>query len=68
MDTTTFIILLSAAIILLLLIIVGILVWLNYRKDCVINDKNQAIVREVRRNQTIIDKAVQNGVSRAALL
>lgn len=42
--------------------------WLNYRKDCVINDKNQAIVREVRRNQTIIDKAVQNGVSRAALL
>ena len=68
MDTTIFIILLSAAIILLLLIIVGVLLWHNFRKDRVIHDKNEAIVREIRRNQTLIDKAVQNGVNRAALL
>ena len=52
----------------LLLIIVGVLLWHNFRKDRVIHDKNEAIVREIRRNQTLINKAVQNGVNRAALL
>jgi hypothetical protein len=39
-----------------------------HRKDEDIKLKNDVIIHEVRRNQAIIDKAVQNGVSRAALL
>jgi len=30
--------------------------------------KNDVIVREIRRNQKLIDKAVQNGVKRSAML
>lgn len=33
-----------------------------------LKEKNDVIVREVRRNQTLIDRAVQQGVSRAAML
>ena len=48
--------------------VVVVLLWLIHRKDEDIKLKNGVIIHEVRRNQTLIDKAVQNGVSRAALL
>jgi hypothetical protein len=37
-------------------------------KDEDLKQKNDVIIREVRRNQNIIDKAVGQGVNRAALL
>ena len=55
-------------IIAVLTAVVVVLLWLMHRKDEDIKLKNDVIIHEVRRNQTIIDKAVQNGVSRAALL
>ena len=67
METTTIIYLLIGIITLLL----GIIIfqgWLMLRKNDEIEKKNDVIVREVRRNQTLIDRAVQHGISRAALL
>ena len=37
-------------------------------KSYELKEKNDVIVREVRRNQELIDRAVQNGVRRAAML
>ncbi len=48
--------------------VVVVLLWLMHRKDEDIKQKNDVISRGVRRNQTIIDKAVGQGVNRAALL
>ena len=67
MQTST-IILMLVGIVAVLTVVVVVLLWLMHRKDEDIKQKNDVIVREVRRNQSIIDKAVQNGVSRAALL
>jgi sensor domain CHASE-containing protein len=55
-------------IVAVLMAVVVVLLWLIHRKDEDIKLKNDVIIHEVRRNQTLIDKAVQNGVSRAALL
>ena len=55
-------------IVAVLTVLVVVLLWLMHRKEEDIKLKNDVIIHEVRRNQTIIDKAVQNGVSRAALL
>ncbi len=47
--------------------VVIVLLWLMHRKDEDLRAKNDVIIHEVRRNQTIIDKAVAHGVNRAAL-
>ena len=47
--------------------LVVVLLWLMHRKDEDLRAKNDVIIHEVRRNQNIIDKAVGQGVSRAAL-
>ena len=47
--------------------VVIVLLWLMHRKDEDLRAKNNVIIHEVRRNQTIIDKAVAHGVNRAAL-
>ena len=52
----------------LLAIVVGFLVLHLFRKSDELRQKNDVIVREVRRNQELIDRAVQNGVKRAAML
>ena len=48
--------------------VVVVLLWLMHRKDEDLRAKNDVIIHEVRRNQNIIDKAVGQGVNRAALL
>jgi len=65
---TSPIILMLIGIVAVLMAVVVVLLWLIHRKDEDIKLKNDVIIHEVRRNQTLIDKAVQNGVSRAALL
>ena len=67
MQTST-IILMLVGIVALLTAIVVVLLWLMHRKDEDLKQKNDVIIREVRRNQNIIDKAVGQGVNRAALL
>ena len=47
--------------------VVIVLLWRMHRKDEDLRAKNDVIIHEVRRNQTIIDKAVAHGVNRAAL-
>ena len=49
-------------------IVVGMLVLRLFHKNDELKEKNDVIVREIRRNQKLIDKAVQNGVNRAAML
>ena len=66
MQTST-IILMLVGIIAVLTAVIVVLLWLMHRKDEDIKQKNDVIIREVRRNQTLIDKAVGQGVSRAAL-
>ena len=67
METTTLIILMAAALV-ILAIVVGLLVIHLINKNDEMKEKNDVIVREVRRNQLLIDRAVQNGVNRAAML
>ena len=64
---TTIIILMAAALV-VLAVILGLLVLLLIHKNYELKEKNDVIVREVRRNQELIDRAVQNGVRRAAML
>jgi len=59
---------LMAAALVVLAVVVGLLVLRLFRKNDELKEKNDVIVREIRRNQKLIDKAVQNGVSRAAML
>ena len=66
-ETTTLIVLLAVAL-LVLAVVVGVLVVQLFHKNDELREKNDVIVREVRRNQTLIDRAVQNGVSRSAML
>ena len=66
MQTST-IILMLVCIIAVLTAVVVVLLWQMHRKDENLRAKNDVIIHEVRRNQTLIDKAVGQGVSRAAL-
>ncbi len=66
MQTST-IILMLVCIIAVLTAVVVVLLWQMHRKDEDLRAKNDVIIHEVRRNQTLIDKAVGQGVSRAAL-
>ncbi len=56
--TTTIIILLSSAVVLLVLLI-AVLVWRNIRQSDELRQKNDVIVREVRRNQALIHHSPQ---------
>ena len=67
MDTTTLMILM-AAVLVILAIVVGVLVLHLLNKNDELRQKNEVIVREVRRNQELVDRAVQNGVSRSVLI
>lgn len=67
METTTLMILMAAALV-ILAIVIGVLVLRLFHKNDELKDKNDVIVREVRRNQQLIDRAVQNGVKRAAMM
>ena len=67
MDTTTLMILMAAALV-ILAIVVGVLVLHLLNKNDELRQKNEVIVREVRRNQELVDRAVQNGVSRSVLI
>lgn len=67
MEMTTMIILMAAALV-VLAVILGLLVLHLIHKNYELKEKNDVIVREVRRNQELIDRAVQNGVRRAAML
>ena len=66
-ETTTLIVLLAVALV-VMSVVVGALVVRLIHKNNELKEKNDVIVREVRRNQTLIDRAVQQGVSRAAML
>ena len=67
MEMTTMMILMATAL-LVLAVVVGLLVLHLIHKSDELKAKNDVIVREVRRNQELIDRAVQNGVRRAAML
>jgi putative Mn2+ efflux pump MntP len=66
-ETTTLIVLMTVALV-VMAVVVGALVVRLIHKNEELKEKNDVIVREVRRNQTLIDRAVQQGVSRAAML
>ncbi len=66
-ETTTLIVLMAVALV-VMAIVVGALVVRLIHKNEELKEKNDVIVREVRRNQALIDRAVQQGVSRAAML
>ena len=61
-------IILMAAALVILAVVVGLLVLHLFHKNDELKDKNYVIVREARRNQLLIDRAVQNGVNRSAML
>jgi uncharacterized membrane protein len=67
MEMTTVIILMATAMV-LLAVVVGLLILHLFRKSDELKEKNDIIVRGVRRNQASIDRTVQNGVRRAAML
>lgn len=67
MQTST-IILMLVGIVAVLTALVFVLLWLMHRKDEDLRKKNDVIIYEVRRNQSLIDKAVAQGINRAALL
>ena len=67
MEMTTMIILMAVALV-VLAVILGLLVLHLIHKSYELKEKNDVIVREVRRNQELIERAVQNGVRRAAML
>ena len=67
MSTNTLIILLAIAV-LVLAAIVMFLLWHAYRQERHLKSKNEAIVREMKRCDQVIERAVKHGVSRAALL
>ena len=67
METTMLMILMASAL-LVLAIIIGVLVIHLLHKSDELKEKKDVIVREVRRNQALIDRAVQLGVKRAAMV
>ena len=66
MQTST-IILMLVGIVAVLTALVVVLLWQNHRKDEDLRQKNDVIIHEVRRNQSLIDKAVAQGINRTAL-
>ena len=67
MEMTTVMILMATALV-VLAVVVGLLILHLIHKSDELKEKNDIIVREVRRNQSLIDRAVQHGVRRAAML
>ena len=67
MELTTLIVLLAVALGVMALVVGALVVRLIHKNE-ELKEKNDVIVREIRRNQTLIDRAVQNGVSRSAML
>ena len=67
METTMLMILMASAL-LVLAIVVCLLILCLFRKGDELKEKNDVIVREVRRNQQLIDRAVQLGVKRGSML
>lgn len=57
-----------AVALLVMAVIVGVLVVRLFRKNDELREKSEVIVSEVRRNQKLIERAVEHGVSRAAML
>ena len=66
--TSTTIIMILAIAVAVLAVIVAVMLWLFWRKNRELKQKNAAIVSEIHRSQNIIERAVKHGVSRAALL
>ena len=67
METTTLIYILVSTVA-VLAVVVALLVWRLFHKNDELKAKNEVIIRELRRNQTLIDRAVSLGIKRAALL
>ena len=67
MQTSTLIIIL-AVVVALLVVLVALLIWHSYRQERDMKLKDDSIVREVRRNQKLIDYGVSQGLSRSAML
>lgn len=67
METTMLMILMASAL-LVLAIVVGLLILCLFRKCDELKEKNDVIVREVRHNHQLIDRAVQLGVKRGSML
>ena len=67
MEMTTVMILMATALV-VLAVVVGLLILHLIHKSDELKEKNDIIVREVHRNQALIDRAVQHGVRRAAML
>ena len=67
METTTLMILMASAL-LVQAIVVCLLILYLFRKGDELKEKNDVIVREVRHNQQLIDRAVQLGVKRGSML
>ena len=59
---------LMAAALVILAIVVGVLVLHLFHKNDELKEKNDVIVRAVTLTALLIDRAVQNGVNRAAML
>lgn len=57
--TTSIILLLSLTVIVLVLLI-AVLIWRNLHQQDEIQQKNDVIVREVRRNQSLIQRSVRS--------
>lgn len=67
METTILMILMASAL-LVLAIVVCLLILYLFRKGSELKEKNDVIVREVRHNQQLVDRAVQLGVKRGSML
>ena len=65
---TTMLMILMASVLLVLAIVVCLLIFYLFRKSDELKEKNDVIVREARRNQQLIDRAVQLGVKRGSML
>ena len=65
---TTMLMILMASVLLVLAIVVCLLIFYLFPKSDELKEKNDVIVREVRRNQQLIDRAVQLGVKRGSML
>ena len=65
---TTMLMILMASVLLVLAIVVCLLIFYLFRKSDELKEKNDVIVREVRHNQRLIDRAVQLGVKRGSML
>jgi sensor domain CHASE-containing protein len=67
MQTSTLAIIL-AAVVAVLVVMVALLLWHSYRQERDMKLKDDSIVREVRRNQRLVDYGVSQGLSRSAML